>query len=70
MDMLTIDFETFYSKDYSLSKITTEAYVNDIRFEAIGIAVKRNNEPTRWFTGSYSEIKGWLSQFDWGNSMV
>lgn len=70
MDMLTIDFETFYSKDYSLSKITTEAYVNDIRFEAIGIAVKRNNEPTRWFTGSYSEIKGWLSQFYWGNSMV
>lgn len=70
MDMLTVDFETFYSKDYSLSKMTTEAYVNDIRFEAIGIAVKRNNEPTRWFTGSYSEIKGWLSQFDWGNSMV
>ena len=70
MDMLTVDFETFYSKDYSLSKITTEAYVNDIRFEAIGIAVKRNNEPTRWFTGSYPEIKGWLSQFDWGNSMV
>lgn len=70
MDMLTVDFETFYSKDYSLSKTTTEAYVNDIRFEAIGIAVKRNNEPTRWFTGSYPEIKGWLSQFDWGNSMV
>lgn len=70
MDMLTIDFETFYSKDYSLSKMTTEAYINDIRFEAIGIAVKRNNEPTKWFTGSYPEIKAWLSQFDWGNSMV
>jgi DNA polymerase len=70
MNLITVDIETFYSKDYSLSKITTEAYVNDIRFEAIGIAVKRNNEPTRWFTGSYSEIKGWLSQFDWGNSMV
>lgn len=70
MDMLTIDFETFYSKDYSLSKMTTEAYVNDIRFEAIGIAVKRNNEPTRWFTGSYPEIKAWLAQFDWDNSMV
>ena len=70
MDLCTIDFETFYSKDYSLSKMTTESYINDIRFEVIGVAVKRNNEQTQWFTGTYAETKRWLMQFDWGNSMV
>ena len=33
MDLLTIDFETFYSKEYSLTKLTTEEYVRDPRFE-------------------------------------
>ena len=33
MDVITVDFESFYDKDYSLSKMTTEAYVNDKRFE-------------------------------------
>jgi len=70
MNLLTIDFESFYSKEYSLSKMTTEAYVNDFRFEAIGIAVKKNNEKTQWFTGSFEATKQWLSQFDWANSMV
>lgn len=70
MDLLVIDYETFYSKEYSLSKMTTESYINDIRFEVIGVAVKRNNEQTQWFTGTYAETKRWLMQFDWGNSMV
>ena len=33
--MITIDFETFYSKDFSLSKMTTEAYINDPQFEGL-----------------------------------
>jgi len=70
MNLITIDFETFYSKDYSLSKMTTEAYVNDIRFEVIGVAVKINDEETQWFTGTYVETEKWLKQFDWDNSMV
>lgn len=48
MDIYTIDFETFYSKDFSLSKITTEQYVRDERFEAILVGIKKNNGPTKW----------------------
>ena len=70
MDTLTIDFETYYAKDYSLSKITTEAYVNDPQFEVIGVAVKKNDEPTQWFTGDMMQTALWLKQFDWSNSIV
>jgi DNA polymerase I-like protein with 3'-5' exonuclease and polymerase domains len=53
MDIVTVDFETFYDKDYSLSKITTEAYVRDPRFEVIGVGVKVNDNPTDWYTGEH-----------------
>lgn len=70
MQMLTIDFETFYSKTYSLSKMTTEAYINDPQFEVVGVAVKINNEPTQWFTGNMMETSQWLAQFNWSDSLV
>ena len=52
MDIVVIDLETYYDKDYSLSKITTEAYVRDPRFEVIGVAVKVNDHPTDWYSGN------------------
>jgi DNA polymerase len=72
MDILTLDFETFYSKEYSLSKkdVTTQSYIDDERFEVIGVAVKRNNEPAVWFSGTHAETKDWLKQFDWENSFA
>ena len=47
MDIVTLDFETYYDKEYSLSKMTTEEYIRDDRFEIIGLAVKKNDKPTR-----------------------
>lgn len=70
MDLITVDFETYYSNEFSLSKMTTEEYINDDHFEVIGVAVKVNNDKTRWFTGSMEATQGWLNQFDWGNSAV
>jgi DNA polymerase len=52
MDIVTIDFETYYDKDFSLSKMTTEAYVRDPRFEVIGVGIKVNDHPADWYTGS------------------
>jgi DNA polymerase I-like protein with 3'-5' exonuclease and polymerase domains len=52
MDIVTIDFETYYDREYSLSKMTTEAYVRDPRFEVIGLSIKVNNYPTDWYSGS------------------
>ena len=71
MNLITIDFETYYtSKDLGFKTQTTEEYVRDPRFEIVGVAVKVNNEPTQWFSESLGEIDLWLHQFDWSNSMV
>jgi DNA polymerase I-like protein with 3'-5' exonuclease and polymerase domains len=51
LDIVTIDFETYYDRDYSLSKLTTEAYVRDPRFEIIGVGIKVNDYPTDWYSG-------------------
>jgi DNA polymerase I-like protein with 3'-5' exonuclease and polymerase domains len=51
MDIVTIDFETYYDKDYSLSKMTTESYIRDPRFEIIGVGIKVNDWPTDWYSG-------------------
>ena len=70
MDLITVDFETYYAKDYSLSKMTTEAYIRDPRFEVIGVAVKVNNGETEWASGTQEQIADYLNTFDWANSMV
>lgn len=63
--LVTLDFETYYSKDYGLKKYTTEAYIRDPQFEVIGVAVKVDDYPTDWFSGSMEEIKEWLSVIPW-----
>lgn len=68
--MITVDFETYYDKDYSLSKMTTEEYIRDDRFEVIGVAVAVDDDPPEWFSGTQKETAAWLNQFDWANSPV
>jgi DNA polymerase len=70
MTFLTCDFETFYSQQFSLSKVTTEEYVRDSRFEAIGVSVKVDDEPAEWFSGTRKQTKAWLDRFDWANSIA
>ena len=70
MDVITIDAETFYDKDYSLSKMSTTAYVLDKRFEVIGIGVKVNDEETKTYTGSKMYIAGVLAGYNWKDSYV
>jgi DNA polymerase len=48
MDIYTVDFETFYSKDFSLSKMTTESYIRSPQFEVIMVGIKKNNGPSKW----------------------
>ena len=37
MNLITVDFETYYSKDFGFAKMTTEEYVRHPDFEVIGI---------------------------------
>lgn len=39
MSIITLDFETYYDANYSLSKLTYEAYVRDARFEPIMVSI-------------------------------
>ena len=68
VQIITIDFETYYDKKYSLSKLTTEEYINDTRFQVIGVGVKVNANKAEWFSGTHDEIYQWLHQFDWEHS--
>ena len=70
MDLITLDFETYYDRDYSLSKLTTEAYVRDSRFEVVGVGIKFNGEETEWASGTHEKIKDYLKSFNWQNAML
>ena len=70
MAFVTLDFETYYAKDFSLTKLTTEEYVNHARFEVIGVAVKVDDNETEWFSGTRTEIKEWLSKINWDESAL
>ena len=64
MRMITLDFETYYSKDFSLSKMTTEAYIRDPQFQVIGFGYKVDDQEPQWVTGSDNEIAMALASLD------
>jgi DNA polymerase len=70
MNVITIDFETYYDQQYSLSKITTEEYVRDESFEAIGVSVQVDAGEPQWFSGTKAQTQRWLDQFDWDNAVA
>jgi DNA polymerase len=49
MDIITLDFETFFDSDYTLSKLTVEAYVRDSRFAALGAGVRWPDGKLAWY---------------------
>lgn len=62
MKLLTIDFETYYDKEYSLKKMTPAEYILDARFETICVAVQVDDGPVQ--TLDAPEFTRWLAQFD------
>ena len=44
MNLAVLDFETLFGDDYTLSKMSTEAYIRDPRFEAL-LNDPKNNAP-------------------------
>ena len=62
-NLITIDFETYYDKEYGLKKFTTEEYIRDERFEVIGVAIK-DKGVTKWFTGTHAETKAFLDSYN------
>ena len=68
-DVVTLDFETFYGKDYTLSgKINTSEYVRDDRFHVHGVAIKKGNGKTLWYTGRNIALA--LKEIDWSKTAM
>jgi DNA polymerase len=66
MKTLVIDFETAWnSKDYTLKRMSGEAYIRDPRFKAFGIGIKYlgSTEKPTWIRGV--DIPEWASYIDW-----
>ncbi len=70
MEIITIDWETYYDKDYSLTKLTTEEYVRDSRFEAIMLGIRMPDGEQRLIEGTYEEIQYKLGAIDWSQYAV
>jgi len=69
--IVTIDFETRWdSKEYTLSKMTTEEYVRDPRFKAFGacLHVYGSDGNIQWYRDE--ELPRVLSTFDWGRTAI
>ena len=65
MQILTADWETYYDKDYSLSKLTMEEYVRSPQFEAIMLGLRWPDGRKEIITGTHAEIEFKLQQIDW-----
>ena len=70
MEVLTLDFETYYDKEYSLSKLTTEEYVRDPRFEVIMVGLRWPDGRTEVIDGTHLEIKHRFDEIEWGRYAV
>ena len=70
MKIITIDFETFYSREVGFAKQTTEEYIRDPQFHVVGVAVQVDDGKPEWFSGTMVETAMYLSRFDWANSLA
>ena len=70
MKLITLDFETYYDREYSLSKMTTEEYIRDPRFQVIGVCTMVNDEEPVWVSGPASVILAHLRSLPWDDSML
>jgi hypothetical protein len=69
MDIVTLDFETFWSPTHSLSKMSPIEYVTHADTELISMAIKVNKRSTFTFFGE-GAIRKEVKKVDWANSLV
>jgi len=70
LNLITLDFETFYDVGFSLSNLTTEEYIRDPKFQVVGFAIKIDDGKTKWYSGTHEELKAELDKIDWENALL
>lgn len=70
MRYLVLDFETYFDKDFSLTKLTTMEYVLDERFHVWGLGYQfiDDDEGATWL--STDEVGGFIESVDWSDTVV
>ena len=70
MKVFCIDFETYYSQTYSLTKLTTEEYIRGAEFEAIGFAIQEGDDAPIWYSGTKAQLKTTLDKYELDKNLV
>ncbi len=66
MRAVVLDLETFYDDEFTLTKLGTEAYIRDHRFEAHGAAIKWSASTSAvWY--DQRELAYVLKEEDWSD---
>jgi len=68
IDVITLDFETYYDTSISLTKLTTMDYVDHEMFKVWGVGIKVNDEKTQWF--GEDETADALNEIDWDKAKL
>jgi len=69
MHTITLDFESYWDTDYSLSKLSPLEYVLGDRWQTISCAVKVNSAPTKVYFG-HDDVAAALGRLDIANSAL
>ena len=67
--IITIDWETYYSKEYSLKKMSETDYILDPRFQVIMCAIKEGDAETVVHTEERT-IRAALNRINWENNAL
>ena len=66
--LVSLDFESYWDADYTLSKLSTSEYVRDERFEASMVGIKIGNKKTR--VVPHNNISAELAAINWETHSV
>jgi len=66
--LVSLDFETFWEQNYTLSKLSTSEYVRDPRFKAQMLGIKVGNGKTKIIPAA--RIKSELAKINWATHSV
>jgi DNA polymerase len=68
LTLVTIDFETYWDSEFSLTKIPIAPYVRDERFAIQGVGIKINDGATQWYPPGTEKAP--LAALDWSRVML
>lgn len=67
MQIVFLDYETYYDNDYTLTRMTTEEYVRDRRFEAHCVSVVSGGKGVAI---PQEHLKAFFDSYDWSDKAV